>query len=95
MTDFRLMIEVEAATDNPELLEEIIWAVVSEGLAQYKEYGELEQFARLRVRQSPAYAAEETVDPRYTRFGERWRRLEHRRRETSEPSAQLALFGPA
>ncbi len=49
MNEHAITIEVVALTDNPALLHELLRSIISEGLAQYSEYGDLEPFKRLTV----------------------------------------------
>jgi hypothetical protein len=57
VTDVQLItVEIEALTSRPDLLEAIVYNVVTEGLGQYHALGELVAFDTLRVLQSPAHA---------------------------------------
>ena len=77
MNLYLITIEVESLTDRPDLLEAIVYACVTEGLAQYHEHGDLDPFATLRVLQAPPEALNEDQE-RVRRMSEDRLRLAHR-----------------
>lgn len=79
MNEERLTIEVQAYTDNPDLLHELFRSIVAEGLSQYDQYGDLEPFERLSIH--------------VERQGKRYKLLEYQKREANEPVQQLLMPG--
>jgi hypothetical protein len=68
-------LHVEALTARPDLLDAILYNVITEGLAQYHALQELDPFETLRVLPSPPEALDEE-HIRIRRMAEdRWRQM--------------------
>ena len=72
---YLVTLHVEALTARPDLLDAILYTVITEGLAQYHALQELDPCETLRVLQSPPEALDEE-HIRIRRMAEdRWRQM--------------------
>lgn len=97
MTAYLLAVEITGVVEDPDLLDAIVRSVLTEGLAQYREYGDLDPFARLTVHLGATVALDDATLARRTaalRARHFAKLLEYRAAAPpDEPTRQLAMPG--
>lgn len=97
MTAYLLAVEITGVVEDPDLLDAIVRSVLTEGLAQYREYGDLDPFAGLTVHLGAPVALDDATLTRRTaalRVRHFEKLLEYRADPPpDQPTGQLAMPG--